>query len=78
MQQIAAEPVDHDDRRLGAAGVGVMDALAVDVHELAARRQHGFDARGRVGREPDEAGDDDREQQDQSEKECHEKPSRGD
>src|SRR5204863_8982857 len=72
------EPVDHDDGRLAAAAVDIVDALAVDFHELAARRQHGLDATRSVARKPDQTGDDEREEQNQSEKEGHGKlPSSG-
>src|SRR3954451_20554118 len=71
MQEVAAQPMDHDDGRLAAAQVDIVDALTVDLDELAARRQHRLDAARWPRRKPDQTGDDERQQQDQSEQEGH-------
>ena len=52
--------MDHDNRGTAAAGVDVMNALAIDIDESAARRQRSFDLARRIRRKPDETDDEGR------------------
>jgi len=50
-----------------------MQPLAVDLHELAARRHRGFDLPRGVGGKPDQTCDDDGNDQDQRQHNAHER-----
>ena len=69
--------MDHDNCGTGAAGIDVVNALAVDIDENALRRQLSLDLARRSRRKPDETDDERNEQQNCNDDEYHDAFLRG-
>ena len=63
--------MDQHDGGAGTPGVDVMQPLAVDRHELAARRHRGFDFPRGVGSEKDQPRNDQGNDQNQRQQDAH-------